>query len=93
VACDLRVNTGKSATDQAKRLVLAIRMGVKISRCSYWRLVPNLRVRPLGRSKLIVLSTSSIRAPHPTLGSSSSPDKAMLESGGRSMLLVCRICS
>ena len=53
---------GKLAADQVKRLVLAIRVGVKISRCSCLRPVPNLRVWPLGSSKLIVLSTGSIHA-------------------------------
>jgi len=70
--------------------VLVMRVGVKISRCSCWRPVPNLRVRPLGSSKLIVLSTGLICASRRNLGSRPLPDKAMLESGGRSMLLVCR---
>ena len=76
-----------------KRSVLAIRVGAKIVRCSCWRPVLNWRVRPLESSKLIMLSTGSIRASRPILGSRSSPDKAMLESGGRLMLLVCRIGS
>jgi len=38
-------------------------------------------------------STGLRRASCPTLGSKLSLDKAMLESGGRSMLFVCRIGS
>jgi len=47
----------------------------------------------LWSSKLIVLSIGSIRALRPTLGSRLSPDNSVLELGGRSMLLVCRIGS
>jgi len=79
--------------NQAKRSVLAIRVGVKISCCSCWRSEPSLRVRPLGSSKLKVSSTGSIRVLRPTLGSRSSPNKVMSESGGRSMLFVYRIGS
>ena len=61
--------------DQAKSSVLAIRVGVKISRCSYLRPVPNLRVRPLRSSKLIVLPTGLIRVLCPTLRSRSTLDK------------------
>jgi len=66
-----------------------MRVAVKISRCSCWMSVPNLRVRSSGSSKLIVSSTGSIRASRPTLGSRSSPNKAMSEPGGHSMLFVC----
>jgi len=55
--------------------------------------VPSLRVRPLGSSKGTMSSTGSRRASCPTLGSKSSPDKAMLESGGRLMLFVFRMGS
>ena len=78
--------------DQAKRSVLLMRMGVKISRCSSWS-VPSLKVRPLGNSKGTVSSTGSRRASCPTLGSKSLPDKAMSEPGGRSMLFVCMMGS
>jgi len=67
--------------------MLAIRVGVKISRCSCWRLVPILRVRPLESSRLTVSSTGSMCASCPTLGSRSSSDKAMPEPGGHSMLV------
>jgi len=70
-----------------------IRVGARISRCSCWRSVPNLSVRPLERSRLTVYSTGLIHASRPTLGSRSLPDRAILKPGGRSMLLVCRIGS
>jgi len=55
--------------------------------------VPSLRVRPLGSSKGTISSIGSRRASRPILGSKSSPDKAMLESGGCSMLFVWRMGS
>jgi len=70
-----------------------MRVGAKISRCSCWRSLPNLRVRPLGSSRLTVSSIGSIRVLRPTLGSRSSRNSVMQESGGRSMWLVCRIGS
>jgi len=74
--------------DQANRSVLLMRVGVRISRCSCWRPVPSLRVRPLESSMGTMSSTGSRRASRPSLGSKSLPDKAMSESGGRSMLFV-----
>jgi len=56
-----------------------------MSRCSDCKLVPSLMGRPLGSSSSVVSSTDSRRASRPTLGSRSSLDKAMLESGGRSI--------
>jgi len=80
---------GRSTVDQAKRSVLLMRMGVMMARSSEFKLVPRLIEWPLGSSRGEVSSTGSRRTSHPTLGSRSSPDKAMLEPGGRSMWLVC----
>jgi len=71
--------------DQAKRSMLLMRVRVRILSCSGCKLVPRLMVRPLGSSSGIVLLTGSRRAFSPTLGSKSSPDKAMSESGRRSI--------
>jgi len=74
--------------DQAKRFVLMMRVGVRMSHCSGCKPVPSLMARLLGSSSGVVSSTDSRWASQPTLGSRSSPDKAMLESGGRSIWLV-----
>jgi len=55
--------------------------------------VPSLTVRSLGSSKGTVSLTGSRRASRPTMGSKSSPDKAMLEPGGCLMLFVWRMGS
>jgi len=68
--------------------MLLMRVGVSISCCSCWIPVPNLRVHPLGSPKGTVSSTGSICSSRPTLGSKSSLDKAMSESGGRSMFFI-----
>jgi len=56
-----------------------------MSRCSDSSLVPSLMVQPLGSSRGVVSSTGSRRTSRLTLGSRSSPDKAISEPGGRSM--------
>jgi len=76
---------GKSAADQAKKLVLLTRIGVMMARSSRFKLVPKLMEWPLGSSKGEVSSTGSRRTSRPTLGSRSSPNRAMPEPGGRSM--------
>jgi len=80
---------GRSATDHAKRSVLLMRMGVMMARSSVFKPVPRLIEWPLGSSRGEVSSTGSRQTSLPTLGSRSSPDRTMLESGGRSMWLVC----
>jgi len=80
---------GKSAADQAKRSVLLTRIGMMMVRSSEFKLVPKLKERPLGSSRGEVSSTGSRRTSRPTLGSRSSPDRAMPELGGCSMWLVC----
>jgi len=80
---------GRSVANQAKRSVLLMRMGVMMTRSSEFKLVPKLMKWPLGGSRGEVSSTSSRRTSRPTLGSKSSPDRAMSEPGGRSMWLVC----
>jgi len=60
---------------------------------SEFKLVPKLMEWSLGSSKGEVSSTGSRRTSWPTLGSRSSPDRAMPEPGGRSMWLVCWIGS
>jgi len=80
---------GRSVADQAKRSVLLMRMGVMMTHSSEFKLVPRLMEWPLGSSRREVSSTGSRRTSRPTLGSRSSPDKAMPEPGGRSMWLVC----
>ena len=65
---------GKSATDLAKRFVLLMRVGVRMSHCSGCNLVPSLMVHPLGSSSGMVSSTSSRQVSRPTLGSRSSPE-------------------
>jgi len=76
---------GKSAADQAKRSVLLMRVGVRMSRCSGYKPVPSLMARPLGSSSGVVSSIGSRRASRPTLGSKSYPNKALSEPGGRSI--------
>jgi len=68
--------------------VLLMRVGIRMSRCSGCKLVPSLMARPLRSSSGVVYSIGSRRASRPTLGSISSPDKAMSEPGGRSIWLV-----
>jgi len=80
---------GRLAVDQAKKSVLLMRMGVMMTHSSEFKLVPRLIEWPLGSARGEVSSTGSRRTSRPTLGSRSSPDKAMLEPGGRSMWLVC----
>jgi len=80
---------GRSVADQAKRSVLLMRMGVMMARSSEFKPVPRLMEWPLGSFRGEVSSTGSRRTSRPTLGSRSSPDRAMLEPGGRSMWLVC----
>jgi len=70
---------GRSAADQAKRFVLFMRMGVIMTRLSEFKPVPRLIEWPLGSSRGEVSSTGLRRTSRPTLGSRSSPDKAMLE--------------
>jgi len=70
-------------------LVLLTRIGVMMARSSEFKLVPKLMEWPLGSSRGEVSSTASRRTSWPTLGSRSSPDGAMSESGGHSMWLVC----
>jgi len=79
---------GRSAADQAKRSVLYMRMSVMMARSSEFKPVPRLIEWSLGSSRGEVSSTGSRRTSRPTLGSRSSPDRAMLEPGGRSMWLV-----
>jgi len=74
---------GRSAGDQAKRSVLLIKMGVMMARSSKFKPVPKLMEWPLGSSRGEVSSTGSRRTSQPTLGSRSSPDRAMPESDGR----------
>jgi len=88
VRCDLRVNAGKSAADQAKRSVLLMRVGIRMSRCLGCKPVPSLMTSPLGSSSGVLSLTGSRRASRPTLGSKSSPDKAISKLGGRSIWLV-----
>jgi len=80
---------GKSAADQAKRSVLPTRTGMIMARSSEFNPMP----RPYGSSTGEVSSTSSRRTSRPTLGSRTSPDRAILELGGGSMWLVCWIGS
>jgi len=84
---------GKSAADQAERSVLPTRTGVIMARLSEFNLVPRLMEWPFGSSTGEVSSTGSRRTSRPTLGSRSSPDRAILELGGGSMWLVCWIGS
>jgi len=79
---------GRSAADQVKISVLLMRMGVMMARSSEFKPVPRFIEWPLGSSRGEVSSTGSRRTSRPTLGSRSSPDRAMLEPGGRSMWLV-----
>jgi len=80
---------GRSTADQAKRFVLLVRMGVMMARSSEFKPVPRLIEWPLGSFRGEVSSTGSRQTSRPTLGSRSSPDRAMSEPGGRSMWLVC----
>jgi len=80
---------GRSTADQAKRSVLLMRMGVMMARSSEFRPVPRLMEWPLGSSRGEVSLTGSRRMSRPTLGSRSSPDRAMPEPGGHSMWLIC----
>jgi len=80
---------GKSAADQAKRFVLLTRIGVMMARSSEFNPVSKLMEWPLGSSRGEFSSTGSGQTSRPTLGSRSSPNRAMPELGGRSMWLVC----
>jgi len=50
---------GRSATDQAKRFVLLVRMGVMMARSSEFKPVPRLIEWPLGSSRGEVSLTGS----------------------------------
>jgi len=76
---------GKSAADQAKRFVLLTKIGVMMARSSKFKPVPKLMEWPFGSSRGEVSSTASRRTSRPTLGSRSSPDRAMPEPDGCSM--------
>jgi len=76
---------GKSAADQEKRFVLLTRVGVRMSRCSGCKPMLSLMVRPLGSSRGMISSIGLRRTSRPTLGSRSSPDRAISELGGRSI--------
>jgi len=91
VGCHLGVYSREVGGDQAKRSVLLMRMGVIVAHSSEFKPVPKLMEWPLGSSKGVVSSTGSRRTSRPILGSRSSPDRAMLEPGRRSIWLVCRI--
>jgi len=67
-----------------------VNVGVSTSRCSCCRPALSLRMHPVESSKFLVSSTGSMRESHPTLGSRSSSDRDMLESGWRSILWVWR---
>ena len=54
-----------------------VRVGVRTSRCSRRRPDSDLRVRPVGRSRCTISSTSLMCKSHPILGSRSSPDRAI----------------
>jgi len=88
-----RSTPGKSATDQAKRSVLLTRIGVMMACSLEFNPMPRLMEWPFGSSRGEVFSTGSRRTSQPTLGSRSSPDRAMPEPGGRLMWLVCWIGS
>jgi len=60
-----------------------------MARSSEFKPVPKLMEWPLGSSRGEVSSTGSRRTSRLTLGSRSSSDRAMPESDGRSMWLVC----
>jgi len=64
-----------------------------MARSSEFKPMPRLIEWSLGSSRGEVSSTSSRRTSRPTLGSRSSPDRAMPELGGHSMWLVCCIGS
>jgi len=85
----LQSTPGRSAADQAKRSMLLMRMGVMMAHSSEFKPVPRLMEWPLESSRGEVSSTSSRQTSRPTLGSRSSPDRAMQEPVGRSMWLVC----
>jgi len=76
---------GKSVADQAKRPVLPTRTSVMMACSSDSNSVPSLMEWPFGSSRGVVFSTGSRRTSWPTLGSRSSPDRAIQEPGGRSM--------
>jgi len=80
---------GRSAADQAKRYVLLMRMGVMMAHSSEFKSVPRLIEWSLGSFRGEVSSTGSRRTSRPTLGSRSSPVRAMLEREGRLIWLVC----
>jgi len=84
---------GKSTADQAKRSVLLTRISVMMERSLEFKPVPKSMEWPFGSSRGEVSSTGSRRTSWPTLGSRSSPDRAMPEPGGRSIWLVCWIGS
>jgi len=75
----------KSAADQAKRSVLLTRIGVMMARSSEFNLGPRLMEWPFKSSRGEVSLTGSRRTSRSTIGFRSSPDRAMLEPGGRSM--------
>ena len=58
MGCDLRVNVGKSAADQAKRSVLLMRVVVRMSRCSGCNPVSSLVAHPLGSSTVWFLRSA-----------------------------------
>jgi len=60
-----------------------------MARSSEFKPVPKLMEWPLGSARGEVSSTGLRRTSRPTLGSRSSPDRAMPKPGGRSMWLVC----
>jgi len=64
-----------------------------MARSSEFKPVSKLMEWPFGSSRGEVSSTGSRRTSLPTLGSRSSPDRAMPKPGGRSMGLVCWIGS
>jgi len=70
-----------------------IRIGVMMTRSLEFKPVPKLMEWPFGSSRGEVSSTGLRRTSRPTLGSRSSPDRAMPKPDGRSMWLVCWIGS
>jgi len=83
----------KSTADQVKRSVLLTRIGVMMAHSLEFKPVSKLMEWPFGSSRGEVSSTGSRQTSRPTLGFKSSPDRAMLELGDRSMWLVCWIGS
>jgi len=62
-----------------------LRMGVMMACSLESNLVPRLMEWPFGSSRGVVSSNGSRRTSRPTLGSRSSPERAISEPGGRSM--------